>query len=40
VELKVVWTVGGHTQYQAILVDPLPVNFQLFTVDSISGYAE
>jgi len=38
VGLKVVWTVGGDTQYQAISVDPLPLNFQLFTVDSILGY--
>ena len=30
----------GHTQYQAISVDPLPVNFQLFIVDSILGYIE
>jgi len=40
VELKVVWNVVGNMQYQAILVGPLPVNFQLFTVDSISGYIE
>jgi len=40
VELKVVWTIAGHTQYQAISEGPLPVNFQFFTVDSISRYIE
>jgi hypothetical protein len=40
VGLKVIWTIGEHTQYQAISIDPLPVNFQLFLVDTILGYVE